>query len=558
MARMVPFPMLPTESSAERRLYEGFLSQLADEYVVYHSIDWILGPEKAGDPVIQGEADFVIAHPIDGVLVLEVKGGQIAYDPATRRWTQKGRSGIHRLDEDPFHQARDEMHSLVEILRHQPGWARWRPSFGYGVGFPDGLYEQDAHPGAPARCAIDRDDMDRLAKRVPEVMGVWKRRGRRFGEQGMEALDRALGMRVEVRTPLHLQFGEEDRKILGLTDDQRYILSYVTRLHRAAIVGLAGTGKTMLAVAIAKRLAAGGRRTLLTCFNRRLAGWLRESTAETPHIDVFHFHDLCVRMAEEAGIPVPPGPSEPPDGSSYFDQELPSLLGQAADALGPRYSAIVVDEAQDFRPNWWPPLMKLHTGVDTGALFVFADDNQNLYGGALPKDLVDMEFALPANLRNTRPIHEFVSVFYRGEGGMEGRGPEGRPVEVLGYRDSDDLARLLRLVLRNLEGEGVPPDDIVVLTPSRAAKSALRQRGQLDGFRLADRPEPGAILASTIHAFNGLERPVVILAEIGERHQEDLARYLYVGGSRARNHLIILAAEPVARELRVLAGVAKP
>jgi hypothetical protein len=44
MARMVPFPMLPTESSAERRLYEGFLEQLSDEYVVYHSVDWVMAP----------------------------------------------------------------------------------------------------------------------------------------------------------------------------------------------------------------------------------------------------------------------------------------------------------------------------------------------------------------------------------------------------------------------------------------------------------------------------------------------------------------------------------
>ena len=48
----------------------------------------------------------------------------------------------------------------------------------------------------------------------------------------------------------------------------------------------------------------------------------------------------------------------------------------------------------------------------------------------------------------------------------------------------------------------------------------------------------------------------MILAEIGEHHEKDLASYLYVGGSRARNHLIVLAAEPVARELRKLAGVA--
>ena len=79
MARMVPFPMLPTESSAERRLYEGFLEQLGDEYVVYHSVDWVMAPRSGRGPAQpeQGEADFVIAHPEDGVLALEAKGGSL-------------------------------------------------------------------------------------------------------------------------------------------------------------------------------------------------------------------------------------------------------------------------------------------------------------------------------------------------------------------------------------------------------------------------------------------------------------------------------------------------
>ncbi|HEY3116015.1 MAG TPA: ATP-binding protein, partial [Chloroflexota bacterium] len=265
MARMVPFPMLPTTSSAERRLYEGFLAQLADEYVVYHSVDWVLGAPEPGAGPIQGEADFLIAHPDDGLLVLEAKGGELSYDPKTRRWIQSGRSGRHHLDEDPFHQARDEMHSLVAILSHQPGWDRWKPSYGYGVAFPDGLYQHDAHPAARAAWAIDRDDMDRLAERVKEVMGVWRHAGRRFGAEGMEALQNALGLRVEIRTPLKLRFDEEDRRIVELTQDQTYVLSYVTKRHRAAIVGPAGSGKTTLALQVSRRLASAGNRTLLTC-----------------------------------------------------------------------------------------------------------------------------------------------------------------------------------------------------------------------------------------------------------------------------------------------------
>jgi UvrD-like helicase C-terminal domain/AAA domain len=556
MARMVPFPMLPTESSAERRLYEGFLAQLSDEYVVYHSVDWVLASPTAGGAPIQGEADFVIAHPVDGLLVLEAKGGDLSYDPATRRWSQSGRSGRHRLDEDPFHQARDEMHSLVDILSHQPGWEQWKPSYGYGVAFPDGRYDHDAHPAARADWVIDRDDMGRLAERVPEVMRAWRHPGRRFGAEGMEALQNALGLLVEIRTPLKLQFDQEDRRIVELTQDQSYVLSYVTKRHRAAVIGPAGSGKTTLALHVAKRLAEAGKRTLLTCFNWRLAGYLRESAAGTPNLEVEHFHELCRRVAREADLPVPPEPAGEAEVKAYYEEVLPGLLERAGVKLGPRFDAMVVDEAQDFLPAWWPRLMLLHTRAEDGYLFLFADSNQNLYGGVTPEDMVDLTLPLPANLRNTQPIHEFVSVFFRGDEPVDGRGPKGRPVDILSYRDEDDQARLLALVLKNLEQEQVPLSDIVVLTPARAAKSALRRRARVDGYELSAEPEPGKVLACTIHGFKGLERPVVILAEIGERRREDLARYLYVGGSRARSHLIVLATEPVAKELRQLAGVA--
>ncbi len=146
---MIPFPMLPTASGAERQLYEGFLAQLSDDYVVYHSVEWVLASPTPGAPPIEGECDFLIAHPDDGLLVREAKGGQVRYDPSTRRWMQTGHSGTHVLDEDPFHQAQDEMRSLVEILSAQPGWDRWRPS--YGTVWPSPMTASTAtHTVAPS------------------------------------------------------------------------------------------------------------------------------------------------------------------------------------------------------------------------------------------------------------------------------------------------------------------------------------------------------------------------------------------------------------------------
>jgi hypothetical protein len=551
---MVPFPMLPTDSAAERRLYEGFLEQLDDAFVIYHSVDWVVGGRAGRD---EGEADFVITHPELGVLALEVKGGRVAYDPATKRWTQTGHSGTHALDEDPFHQAKGAMHSLVRILEGQPGWDRWKPSYGFGVAFPDGRYETAAHPGAPAEIVIDRNDLARLAERVPQVMRTWSRGGRRFGAEGMDAVSAALGFRVEIRTPLRLRFDEEDKKIVELTSDQAWVLAFVLHRRRAAVTGPAGSGKTVLAVSVAEQLATAGHRTLLTCFNRRLGEHLRASVGDIEGIDTATFHQLCVQMAKEAGVELPPEEAGP--GSPYFEHRLPEALVEATTRLGPRYDAIVVDEGQDFREWWWPALLSLHTDPDAGLLYVFADDNQNLYGGALPVREEDRVGPISLNLRNTKQIGEFVSVFYKGEQKPIARGPEGEPVEILGYGNEEDLEHLLAVVLRNLvEEEHVPLEDIVVLTPSGTGKSRLRSTGTVDGYRLSENVEPGTVLATSVHAFKGLERPVVILAELGDKHLEDLRQYLYVGGSRARNHLVVLAAEPVARELRAITGVTGP
>lgn len=548
---MVPFPMLPTDSTAERRLYEGFLEQLDDAYVVYHSVDWVLAGRNGPD---EGEADFLVAHPELGILVLEAKGGSIRYDPATRRWTQSGRSGAHELDEDPFHQAKGEMHSLSRILEAQPGWDRWRPSFGFGVAFPDGRYDQAAHPGAPSEVVIDHDDLRHLRERVDEILRHWARSNRRFGAEGMEALAFALGYRVEVHTPLKLRFDEDDRKIVELTQDQAWVLSFVTNRRRAAVTGPAGSGKTLLALQIAKRLAAKANRTLLTCFNKRLAEHLRESAPGVEGLDVTHFHQLCVDLANEAGIVLPEPSTEP--SSAGFEHGLPEALADAAAKLGPRYDAIVVDEGQDFREWWWPALLALHREPDDGPFYVFADASQNLHGGTLPIPEEERLGPIGHNLRNTNEIAEFVSVFYEGDDKPASRGPAGRPVEVLGYEDDEGLLRLLGTVLTNLvEEERVPLEDIALLTPSGSGKSRLRAHASIAGFRLSDSVEPGTLLSMSVHAFEGLERPVVILAELGDEHAEDLRPYLYVGASRARNHLIVLAAEPVARELRRLAGV---
>lgn len=136
------------------------------------------------------------------------------------------------------------------------------------------------------------------------------------------------------------------------------------------------------------------------------------------------------------------------------------------------------------------------------------------------------------------------------------KGPLGRPVEAFVYEDSRGLKRALRQVLHRLTAEEeVRPEDIVVLTPKGRDRSSLWRLGPVGNFTLSDSwaRGDGQIFCSTVHSFKGLESPIVILAEIGSFGGGDLDSILYVGCSRACNHLIVLATSrlrsPVKRRL---------
>jgi superfamily I DNA/RNA helicase len=67
------------------------------------------------------------------------------------------------------------------------------------------------------------------------------------------------------------------------------------------------------------------------------------------------------------------------------------------------------------------------------------------------------------------------------------------------------------------------------------------------------RMKGNAMRVAKVHRYKGLESPVVVLAEIDERVAEsDLAPLLYVGATRARSHLVVVASEPMAADLQGL------
>jgi hypothetical protein len=560
MARMYPNQLSSdTRSDAERQLYRAFRDELDNSYTVFHSVAW-QSLDAEGRPR-DGEADFVIAHPRRGILVLEAKGGTIRCNPCTGRWTSTDRTGcVHKI-KDPFAQARASKHVLLDQLRVMLGAPQRRINVGHAVAFPDVVVGR-ALPGLdrPRQVVLDATDLADLSGWVGRALAYWRgretQRDTAPGDEAVQALMELLGKVWELRPALWGEFVQEEEQFIRFTEQQYLVLDVLNRQRRAAICGCAGSGKTLLAAEKASRLARQGFRVLLTCFNKNLATDLRARLKPSPDLDIQHFHGLCHDLAQQADVL----PAKQ-DDRDFFDRQLPEALMAAADILNVRYDAIVVDEGQDFLEDWWIPLQTLLRDPDYGILYIFFDDNQRIYVQHSTFPIQQAPYSLTVNCRNTQNIHQVVVQFYDAEIHPTARGPLGRPVELVFYDDPQRLRPTLQAILRRLiVDERIPTDEITVLSPLSRSKSQLWGSSSVSEATLTDTwpPPPGQVYCTTIHSFKGLERPVIILAEIERWPTQwgDLDPLLYVGCSRARNHLLVLLPQDASPEVRRAFAVA--
>jgi superfamily I DNA/RNA helicase len=222
-----------------------------------------------------------------------------------------------------------------------------------------------------------------------------------------------------------------------------------------------------------------------------------------------------------------------------------------------RFDAIVVDEGQDFRDSWWEPLQLCLADPAGGVLYVFHDDNQQVYrrAGSFPNKLADIP--LHDNLRNTQRIHAATTKFYRGEP-LRAKGPEGREVEcVCAETQAAVVHEVSRILHRLVREEGVPAGDVAVLTGSWE-DGPLKRGDRIGSFWTTtdQEAEPQKVLLDSVRRFKGLERPVIVLTGIDHLPPDEENALLYVGLSRARVHLAVVAAAATLGRLGLREGSA--
>jgi hypothetical protein len=551
MARLIP--KIAVEEillKPERDVARALVEQLPQDSIVYHSYPWLRAErnDKGKDTLREGEADFVIVLPELGFMVLEVKGGCIEYDPESHLWYRSLPSGRKEI-QDPLEQARKNTHVLEEKIAKSsfPNEKHVPCAFGYAIIVPDCTYSGPVPPGADNSILLSVIDLPFLAKRIPEILRKWSRPGRPhpLSKKELDGVVKALSPAFQLLPVLFRRIEEQEERLFRLTEEQTNILNILQHHQRAAFEGVAGSGKTLLAMAQAQRFAESGASTLFVCFNKALAEWLEAGRPEAyqSKIKIANFHRLCNEYCSDAGIPFAV-PSV--DAKEFWRSKAAELFIEAIEKSDKRFDAVVVDEGQDFFSDWWIPL-ELILRPD-GAFYLFYDPSQNLFvGNEFTIPGLGKPFRLSTNCRNTRRIAATCS-YVRGIDILVRKdAPEGDETTVSVAISSSEQVRICQQKVNEWLGKGgLKPSQIAVLGPHTRKNSSLKETTSIRSVPITESLDAWknnmGILYSTIRSFKGLETDAAIIIDVPPPGslQNFTPADLYVACSRAKHLLVVL------------------
>ena len=533
-ARVIPnLDPVSIENNGERLFYQA-AAELPADYTVFYSCKYVL-PGDDDHPDLIKEADFVIVHPALGYLVVEVKQGEIMYRDGCW-WEHKDRDYIP-IRKDPLQQAQQAMFAILDAYKEKAKTNSFPLQIRYAVAFPEcskliGDLPMDLHQDS----IFLFGDLENLETRIKKIFTTGTDRANPEAAQFL--IDKVLGpsfmvfARLEERMDM---FNERAQRVL--TEEQDRILEETELDNRKIFFGAAGTGKTFIAMEKARLLHNKGQKVFLTCFNRNLAHYCH---SQLPHgIDVQNFHDYLLDnvVTSDGKIVVP---DDPALLSDFYNNELPALGFDYFSELpeAEKYDAIIVDEGQDFREDWFTCLETMLK--ENGCFYVFADPGQKLYQDTLDslKRYPVSKHKLTRNLRNTEAINDWLiqvaggpktAAFLKG----------GMPVGVFPWTTVEEERKLIEKEIGRLISQGVKLNRIAILSPNIKDKSCLAGMDHIKEWPLGSVGDRGVIQFSTIRSFKGLEADIVFLVDIREGTPACTGTDVYVGASRGRYLLYV-------------------
>ncbi len=590
------------DSSGEVRLAERLRDLVEDNAWVWHNLP--VGPRYR-------HPDFVILHPMHGILVLEVKDWRLDSIVAVTKSEVEllTERGVVRA-QNPFEQVRIYLFDIVRTIERDlrlvfpsthPYKGRSILPFGFGVVFTNVTRKQFdqtdlAQVFAPERC-IFKDEMTESVDPEAFRTRLWSMVSPRIGPPlSMPQVDRLRALlfpEVRIRQialPLEEAVDNtNDDRVLTVMDLQQEQFARSLGAGHRIIRGVAGSGKTLILAFRAEYLARGAAKPVLVlCYANGIAGRLENAMQERgveDRVQVSTFHAWCSRMLRTYDIPAP-SQKEIPDLQEWLTANVKAVRGAVDSGLipGGQYDGVLIDEAHDFEPEWLALAAKM-VDPDKRALLIAYDDMQAIYKGRarpiwkqLGIEARGHTTVLKINYRNTAQILGFArrfaadvigapgvqaddesAILLPEDGGRQGVEPEVRQC-ISFVAEAHAIAEWL--VSRKTSGYDWP--QMAVLYPEHHigehfARVFARHHipvdvARINGNRVSIAVE--AVRLLSMHSAKGLEFPCVAVGGLGAlgrhgTHIEDDVRLTYVAVTRATHETFLTysRASPLVERL---------
>jgi hypothetical protein len=572
--------LVPPLQAGEREVVSFFNRELPEEWEIYVQ------------PHLNGmRPDVVLLNPRIGIAVFEVKDWDLSrcdYRPASggddASVVVQLADGTLRQTRTPLTQVKQYRKELAELYCPSLPPDGALKVITAGVIFTRGTTEQ-------ARSLLCHEQHD--AQLEPVVGSDALRRGRLAEVFPMmrRAPARAMPQQVadDLRSWLREPRSSSDRRVPVVLDaNQRRLVSGRTAGGYRRLRGPAGCGKSIVVAARAAALSNEGKSVLVVTFNHTLRNYLRGQvgrfSADANRITWLGFHDWCRRTMQQAGHAREYSQLWKPHSRRHALEDgiakatINAIEHGSTRVDVDRYDAILIDEGQDFRLEWWNALRRVL--ASGGEMLLVADRAQDIYdrhaawteeamqgaGFSGPWNELTVSYRCPPQLLRLLRLYR------------EERLPKNDEVVPLPASNPQDELALLDLRWRQVDGSHLLPalleevdaifgtwrsfavSDLCICVDSDALglslRDALEQRNigvltTIDSNRRAEKRlkyaffnDTGRVKLTTIQSFKGWEAPLLLVGMQSAKPQ-----LTYTALSRLRrddggSRLTVVCADP--------------
>ena len=580
-------------TGGERRFADRLRHFLEDDYYCWYDVG--VGQQDL-------HPDFMILHPNRGLFVLEVKDWKL--DNIDRLTKEEVFLKLQKKSvTNPLQQARKYAFAIENLLSqdsalvHQSGKHQGRLIFPYGYGVVlANIYRNKFESSGMGECiephlVICQDEMLERSDPLEFQARLWNLPKFTFGEPLTPAqIDRIRGRLFpeitlsipdgDLNTDQTYRFGSDLIRIMDIQQEQ--LARSLGAGHRV-IHGVAGSGKTMILAFRCSHLSEElDKPILVLCYNAVLATKLRSILVkDSRNIIVQTFHSWCSDRLWHYHIPKPE--KNGADWETYYQEMVQLVIDGCNEGSIPTgvYGAILIDEGQDFEPDWLR-LLAQQVNPENDHFLLLYDDAQRLRGqGGEKLSLQQLGIQsrgrtniLKLNYRNTAEILHLAYEFAKASNEFtaesieteevplippESCGRQGITPELHQFRHKPEETRYVAERAKELvEQHGIAWRDIAILFRTTAIGNSISKRLQKEYPEIpmvwVNRnkhdfdPQENSIKLITFDSSKGLEFQIVFICGLGHLPSQTddearEARLVYVAMTRATDHLIMTCSQ---------------